>query len=376
MNMMLTGEAAPPPARRGAVACVVAALAGLLLTACTPAAAAVTGQQPNGPAIAEPCDVPTIRPTSPTMPERLKVDPKAKILDPQGRPIILRGYNWGQWGTAQPQDAPDNVAQGANSVRIPLRWWGDWKDNVDSRQQDAPGHIEACHLRDLDRTIKWATDNHLWVTLFVDSNYGQGANERRDNFWTNAAMKQEFVEVWQFLANRYRHTPYMGAYEILPEPKPYGKDAVEVREFYESIIPVIREIDARIPVVVGPKDGYDLRYLHDAHTTVDSNVIYAGNYFIFSNPLSRIHFITEFEDEFGAPVWIDQVGVESGDDHSAENARTVLSAFRDNGIDWAWWTYRINSTNRNTHGIYYLDPFRPDGWGVKLLWLDLVGGFL
>src|SRR3954454_19522978 len=65
-------------------------------------------------------------------PMRLSVSGQ-EILDPSGTPIVLRGWNWGQWGTMQPQDAADNRAQGANVVRIPLRWWGAWgEDSVNA----------------------------------------------------------------------------------------------------------------------------------------------------------------------------------------------------------------------------------------------------
>jgi hypothetical protein len=343
---------------------LAAAVGGLLLCACVTSALAAPGPVSDDPNAGGPSQVP-----------RLTVS-GGQILDPQRQPIILRGYNWGQWGTAQPQDAADNVAQGANSVRIPLRWWGDLRAGVDSRDPRSPGHIDPDHLAVLDQTIAWATSHHLWVILFVDSNYGQGAAGRPDNFWTNPNMKQNFVEVWQFLAHRYLHTPFIGAYEILPEPNPVGVGDDGVREFYDSIIPVIRDIDARTPVVVGPNEGYNLNHLTAAHTTVDPNVIYTGNYFIFDNTLSRIPDILDFERQFNAPVWINQVGIPSGKPDSLTKARDVLSAFNDNGIDWAWWTYRLASTNKDEHGIYYQDPADPTQWVVKPEWLALVNSFL
>ncbi len=270
----------------------------------------------------------------------------------------------------------DNVKAGANSVRVPLRWWGEWKDGVDSRDQDAPGHISPAHLAVLDQTMSWASANRMWITLFVDSDHGQGAGGRPDNFWTNAAMKREFEEVWQFLVRRYKGTPYLGALEILPEPKPVGVDDAGVREFYDSMIRVIRGIDRRTPVVVGPNDNYNCHRLPGAHTTVDPNVIYTCNYFIFDKPLSRIPAITDFRDSFGAPVWINQVGVESGDTNARAKAHAVLKAFDDNNIGWSWWTYRIVGTNPDTHGIYYRDPADPNGWILKADWLALVNGYL
>ncbi|MFI6094687.1 glycoside hydrolase family 5 protein [Lentzea sp. NPDC051213] len=309
------------------------------------------------------------------LPARLSVS-GAHVLDPSGQPIVLKGYNWGHWGTVQPQDPGDHVVAGANSVRIPLRWWGVWKDGVDSRDTTAPGHISPSHLAVLDQMISQASANRLWITLFVDSDYGQGAGGHPDNFWTKPEMKQEFKEVWQFLVRRYKSTPYMGAFEILPEPKPAGVNDDGVRAFYDEMIGVIRGIDRRTPVVVGPNDNYSCSHLEGAYTTVDPKVIYTCNYFIFDKPLNRIGLITDFRSAHDVPVWINQVGVESGDVDAKSKARSVLQAFDDNGIGWAWWTYRLNGTNPDTHGIYYRDPADPNGWILKPGWLALVNGFL
>ncbi|WP_167978153.1 glycoside hydrolase family 5 protein [Lentzea indica] len=316
-------------------------------------------------------------PATAAAPGRLSVS-GADVVDPSGRPIVLRGYNWGQWRTVQPQDPGDNVAAGANSVRIPLRWWGEWKDGVDSRDPDPhnPSHINAEHLKLLDQTIERASAARLWITLFVDSDHGQGAGGRPDNFWTNPVMKQQFKEVWQFLVRRYKTAPYMGAFEILPEPQPIGEDDTGVKEFYDEMIGVIRGIDRRTPIVVGPNDNYSCSHLEGAYTTADPKVIYTCNYFIFDRPLNRIGLITGFRTKHTAPVWINQVGIESCDDDAKKKAREVLDAFKDNGIGWAWWTYRISGTNPCTHGIYYADPDAPDGWQVKKGWLELVNGYL
>ncbi|OLB81368.1 MAG: hypothetical protein AUI14_03645 [Actinobacteria bacterium 13_2_20CM_2_71_6] len=352
------------------MACLVAlSAAALLLAACGTAGP----NRHSTPSAAAPTDVPP--PPASGTPDRLAVS-GPRIVDPAGHDIILRGYNWGQWGTVQPQDAADNVAQGANSVRIPLRWWGDWKDNVDSRADAAPGHIDPAHLAVLDQTIAWAAGHHLWVILFVDSNYGQGAGGQTDNFWTNPATKQHFIEVWQFLVARYAHTPYIGAYEILPEPNPPGVGDVDVKAFYDSVIPVLRRIDARTPVVVGPNRDYDLKRLTAAYSTVDKNIIYTGNYFIFDNALSRIQDITAFVKQFNAPVYINQVGIPSGKPDSQAKARSVLAALNGDGIGWSWWTYRISGSSPDQHGIYYQDPNDRTKWIVKSDWLNLVGGYL
>jgi hypothetical protein len=309
-------------------------------------------------------------------PGRLRVS-GARVLDPAGDEIILRGYNWGAWGAAIEEDADANLVQGANSVRIPLRWWGDWKPGVDCRDDRAvdTARINPAHLDILDDMVDWASSRGLWFVLFVDSNHGQGAGPNPDdNFWTNPVERQRFVEVWQFLVERYRDRPFLAAYEILPEPRPPGVSDAAVKDFYDGIIPVIRALDPRTPIVVGPNDAYSLNRLAAAHTTVDANIIYTGNYFIFSRPLNRIQYITSFREDLDAPVWINQVGIESGDDNALENAEDVLEELERLQVGWAWWTYRIVGENPDAHGIYYQDE---DGtWQLKRDWFELVGSFL
>jgi hypothetical protein len=318
-------------------------------------------------------------PASATAPARLSVA-GANVVDPAGNPIVLRGYNWGHWGTVQPKDPGAHVAAGANSVRIPLRWWGEWKDDVDSRDTDPDNlsHIKPGHLELLNQTIEQASAAGMWITLFVDSDHGQGAGGNTNNFWTNPEMKQQFKEVWQFLVRKYKYTPYMGAFEILPEPRPVNKTDDEVRAFYDEMIGVIRDIDRRTPIVVGPNENYACSHLEGAYTTVDPKVIYTCNYFIFDNPLNRIGQITDFRRDHNVPVWINQVGIEGCDTDTVAlgKADKVLDAFEKNSIGWAWWTYRLNGTNPCTHGIFHLDPSEPDGWKLKKNWRNLVNGYL
>ncbi|MFS8097476.1 glycoside hydrolase family 5 protein [Lentzea alba] len=318
-------------------------------------------------------------PATAAAPARLSVS-GANVVDPAGNPIVLRGYNWGHWGTVQPKDPGDHVAAGANSVRIPLRWWGEWKDNVDSYDDDPDNasHIKDEHLTLLTKTIEQASAAGLWITLFVDSDYGQGANGSRENFWTKPEKRQEFKEVWQFLVRKFKNTPYMGAFEILPEPKPINQTDEAVRKFYEEMTLAIREIDRRTPVVVGPNDNYSCSKLEESYTSIDPKIIYTCNYFIFEYPLNRIQRITDFRRDYNVPMWINQVGIEGcdTDDVALGKANTVLDAFKTNAIGWAWWTYRLNGTNECTHGIYHLDPTTPTGWKLKKNWRNLVNGYL
>src|SRR6476620_842342 len=64
-----------------------------------------------------------------------------EFLMADNNPIMLRGINWGWWGTALQQDASAAVAMHANIIRIPFRWYFTGASS-DIRQTDAPGHIK------------------------------------------------------------------------------------------------------------------------------------------------------------------------------------------------------------------------------------------
>jgi len=322
-------------------------------------------------------------------PARLSVR-GADILDPDGAPIVLRGWNWGQWGTVQPGDAADHVQQGATVVRIPLRWWGNWGDgSIDARKDDAPGHIDPDHLAVLDQMIQSATEQHLWVDLFVDSNCGQasvdndtiadcgtGADGLAANFMNDAATKQKFVEVWEFLAARYAKTPYIAWYEILPEPnftctKDGCTDWSAAPAFYASIIPVVRAIDPRTPILVGPAGGYLLRKIDTAYIAGVDGLIYTGNLLnSASQKPDLVAAATDFRTAHQVPVFVQQVGVRQAEPDASTAATTILSLLNQDGIGWTWWTYREQHSKGDGYAPMWLDD--AGAWRQNGDWLTVI----
>jgi len=301
------------------------------------------------------------------------------ILGPDGRPILLRGWNWGHWGKAIERDAADNAGQGANVVRIPLRWWGFYQGkDIDSRddRNAATAGIDAAHLAMLDDYVRWASREHLWIILFIDSNCGQNGlqngqmvqycdpqGQYRDqghNFFTDKAARARFVEVWRFIANRYKDTPYLGLFEPLPEPGAKGTQPREITEFYDQLMTSIRQVAPGIPFLVGPHT-YKADRVAESYNPAWKDVVYTGNLFLHGGKgpdaglqsiRSRLQSLLDLRAQKRVPVFVQQVGVRPGDDPDLSKLHGVLDGLVQNRVGFTYWEYR-GSSNPGEYGVLF-----------------------
>jgi hypothetical protein len=312
----------------------------------------------------------------------------ADILGPDGRPIFLRGWNWGHWGKAQEADAADNARQGANVVRIPLRWWGYYQGpEIDARNEGASttAGIDPAHLKMLDDYVAWASRAHLWIILFIDSNCGQNGLQNakmvaycdpqgqfRDghNFFNDPAARARFVEVWRFIANRYKDTPYLGLFEPLPEPGAPGTSPKDINAFYEQLIPAIRQVAPGIPFLVGAHT-YKATRIAEVYHPEWKDVVYTGNLFLHSKrgpeagvagTRSRMQTILALRSQYRVPVFVQQVGTKSGEDPDAGQLRQVLGGLVENRIGFTYWEYR-GSANPDEYSALYQKS--KSEWAIK-----------
>ncbi len=311
-----------------------------------------------------------------------------EIVDPSGTPILLRGWNWGHWGKAVESDAADNAAQGANVVRLPLRWWGYYKgDDIDSRKDAASNTagLDPAHLAMLDENVRWASRAHLWIVLFIDSNCGQngvqnaqmvtycdprGQYRNGHNFWTDAGERARFIALWRFIANRYKDTPYIGLFEPLPEPGPPGASAADIGAFYTEVMNAIRQVAPGIPFLVGG-EKYHAAAVRSVYNPAWKDVVYTGNLFLHENSGKeanltelknrRLQALLDLRAERNVPIFVQQVGVKQGEDPDQSQVKAVLSYLNANRVGFTYWEYR-GSKNEDTYGVFYK---RGKDWEAK-----------
>jgi hypothetical protein len=325
-------------------------------------------------------------------PARLTVQGNA-LVDPSGRPVQLRGWNWGHWGTAQPQDAADNAKQGANAVRIPLRWWGFYgRRGVDSRDDAAiaTAGIDPAHLRALDAMVQRASDAGLWIVLFVDSDCGQnGTQDARQraycdpqgryphghNFWSDADARRRFIGVWRFLAQRYRDVPRLGLFEPLPEPNPPDIAPTAITTFYDEVMRNVRPLAPGVPFLIGGR-RYRAEALGEAWNPQWHDAVYTANLFLHPGAHGLEGFdrrrqeLVGFRAAHEVPVFVQQVGVRSGEDPDRHGLDAMLDALAADRFGYTYWEYR-GAANPDAYGVFYRGA---SGWTVKQTWLDDIAG--
>ena len=321
------------------------------------------------------------------------------IVDPSGRPILLRGWNWGHFGKAVEADAAENAAQGANVVRLPIRWWGFYQgEGIESRNDQAPGGIDPRQLQIIDDNVRWASRAHLWIILFIDSNCGQNGTQNDKmvqycdpghkypnghNFWSDPEARGRFINLWRFIAARYKDTPYLGMFEPLPEPGGPNVSGEQIQQFYAETMNAIRQVAPGIPFLVG---GFKYRapQVRQVYNPAWKDVVYTGNLFLhegngvgngfdggggggkknkkgrelaagdigMGSIRERAQDLLDLRNKANVPLFIQQIGVKQGEDPDQSQLRQLLGFVNDNRIGFAYWEYR-GSKSPDSYGVLY-----------------------
>ena len=196
--------------------------------------------------------------------------------------------------------------------------------------------------------------------------------------------------MWQFLVQRYKHKPYIAAYELLSEPHPKKPVTVQqVVQFYEEVITAVRKYDTITPVMIGPNDHYDINLLEETISVKDPKIIYTFNYYlptdyikpdkreqaglpIVSYPDTYTDFngntvtlnkdylkqilqpAVQFSKNYNVPVFVNQMGVRSRCPNHLTYLTEVCDIFYQHHIPFTYWTYRTRD-DANEYGLYWFN---------------------
>ena len=177
------------------------------------------------------------------------------FVDPEGRQVILSGINFISKNPAenympiQGCETFENFKKwGFNCIRLGIIWDG---------LQPEPGIYNEEYLKEIDKRIKWAEDNGLYVFLdmhqdLYGAKFSDGAPDWAtldegkphikgavwsdsylispavqtafDNFWNNTkasdgvGLQDHYANLWKHIAKRYANNSTVIGYDIMNEP--------------------------------------------------------------------------------------------------------------------------------------------------------------
>lgn len=329
---------------------------------------------------------------------KIKVD-GTRLVTPDGTQVLLRGVGLGGWMnmenfiTGYPStetlqrkallralgqegydrffdrfltvffaddDARYLAELGLNSVRIPFNY-------RHFEHDDRPFELLESGFDRLDQVVEACARHGIYTILDLHALPGaQNQHWHSDNpthwahFWTHKHFQDRVVHLWEALADRYKHHPWVAGYNPINEP---GDASGEVLgPFYRRLEAAVRAVD---PHTVLFLDGNRYSTQFDQLGDPLPNAVYtAHDYalpgFADGGPypgVSRGQFVdrdvvektflarTEYMRQTGTPVWVGEFGpVYTGDPARDEQRHALLEdqldIYAEHEASWALWTYK------------------------------------
>jgi aryl-phospho-beta-D-glucosidase BglC (GH1 family) len=239
----------------------------------------------------------------------------------------LRGANvWQRREHTQPNYPPYSVTA--------LQELGSWGANYVNLSvpgpftEKPPYVVNSYALSSLDTLINNAEKANLFVVISFRT--GPGRNESvfggetdpvLDSIWRDSAAQQAWVDMWKFVADRYRNRKHVVAYDLMVEPEREDIHTLWSQMAY-AMSAAIRSVDQNTPIIIGGAGWSHYSSLEMIVPTGDSKTAYAVHQydpFEYShneggrrpslNYLRKIYnVLRDFRTTTGQPVLVNEFG--------------------------------------------------------------------
>ena len=210
----------------------------------------------------------------------------------------------------------------------------------------------------LDSLISWCAANQMYVILDLHAAPGgQGRDNNisdrdpaKPSLWESNANRIKTVELWRKLAERYAGNPWVGGYDVINEPNWDFENSgnqngcncrlnAPLLDLYKNIIAAIRSQDNNHLIFIeGNCWGGNFNGLTSL-PGIDNNLAFSFHRYWNQNTVESIQEKLNFRDQYNIPIWMGESGENSN--HWFADAISLLEA---NNIGWAWWPEKkINS---------------------------------
>jgi endoglucanase len=313
-----------------------------------------------------------------------------EIVDGNGKPLLLRGTNLGNWlvpegymwhlnegGPESPREIEALVTELIGPQRA-LEFWRSYRENYIT-QEDIQ-FIKQCGFNSirvplhykffeadgsegfvlLDRVIQWAHEANLYIILDMHAAPGGQTGKNIDDsdgypwLFSDASAQEHTIAIWQRLARHYRDDPTVLGYDLLNEPVPnypkLGPLNSAVEPLYKRLSTAIRQVDTHHILILGGSE-WDTNFSIFG-PSFDKNVVYTFHRYHAVAEQSTVQKYVDFRDQNSVPIWLGESG-----ENSDEWIAKFVSVLEKNNIGWAFWPYK--KMQATTSVVSFAAP---EGW--------------
>lgn len=229
-----------------------------------------------------------------------------------------------------------------------------------------------------DSLLAWCKANSMYLILDLHAAPGGQGNDlnisdrdgSKPSLWESEEHQRATVTLWRKVADRYKHEPWIGAYDIINEPNFGFTDPVNdkngikekknepLRKLMMEITKAIREVDQRHIVII-EGNGWGNNYNGVLPPWDDNMVLSFHKYWNYNDEKSISH-ILRYREQYNIPVWLGETGENSNVWFTA-----AIRLLETHNIGWAWWPLKKIGIN-NPLEI----PSNPEYQQVLAYWND------
>ncbi|NMH29661.1 cellulase family glycosylhydrolase [Flavobacterium silvaticum] len=308
-----------------------------------------------------------------------------EIVDGSGKPVILRGLGLGGWmlqegymlktaDFAGPQykirekiqeiigpekteafyqayrdngitkrDIDSLKAWGFNSIRLPMHY----KLYTPPIEESKDSWLKEGFDR-TDKLLEWCAANQMYLILDMHGTPGgQGKDANisdydttKSSLWESQDNRNKLVALWKKLAERYKDSKWIGAYDLINEPNwaftgtnQNGcdeKSNAPLREIYIELTKAIREVDKNHMIIIeGNCWGNNYSGIFPLW---DNNMALSFHkYWNYTNDGS-LQTMLDYREKYQVPIWLGESG-----ENSNQWFADAISLVEKHKIGWAWW---------------------------------------
>jgi hypothetical protein len=275
---------------------------------------------------------------------------RARIADLIGKDDTERFYQAWRRNHMTRADVDRLAVAGFNSIRLPMHY------NLFTLPiEDEPVKGKDTWLTTgfdmVDSLLAWCKANRMYLILDLHASPGgQGRDANisdydpaKPSLWESEENRRKTVALWRKLAERYASEPWIGGYDVLNEPNwtfegkdKNGKEDVAntpIWDLYIAITKAIREVDPNHIVIV-EGNGWGNNY-NGFPEPWDRNLVMSFHKYWNPNTDAEIARFLALREKFGVPIWLGESG-----ENTNEWFRECAQLVERHHIGWAWWPYK------------------------------------